>query len=158
MKGGSHRRIVSRWRTLKGSKHILNGAITISIGGKRTYLGRVVLATFVGPCPQGMECCHGDGDPANNNLWNLRWDTRAANVSDTIRHGRHPAGERNHFAKLTAEQVHEIVRLRASGWTQLEIAKRFGVERSNISQIVNGKSWKSLARETIPPQTPSLPL
>ena len=46
---------------------------------KRTLLHRVVLETFVGPCPDGMEGGHYDGDPGNNRLENLRWDTRRVN-------------------------------------------------------------------------------
>jgi hypothetical protein len=42
---------------------------------------------FVGPAPEGMEGCHYNGDPTDNRLENLRWDTRKANVADAIRHG-----------------------------------------------------------------------
>lgn len=45
----------------------------------------LVLEAFVGPCPDEMEGCHGDDDPANNRLVNLRWDTRSANAADRIR-------------------------------------------------------------------------
>lgn len=55
----------------------------------RHHLGvhRLVLAAFIGPCPDGMEACHSDGDPTNNVVQNLRWDTRSANMRDKIRHG-----------------------------------------------------------------------
>lgn len=49
----------------------------------------LVLEAFVGSCPPGMECCHGDGDPDNNRLSNLRWDTHRANMLDAVRHGTH---------------------------------------------------------------------
>lgn len=48
----------------------------------------LVAEAFLGPRPDGLEVCHGDGDPTNNHLWNLRYDTRAANSADTVRHGR----------------------------------------------------------------------
>ena len=48
---------------------------------------RLVLEAFVGPCPEGMEGCHNDGDASNNALSNLRWDTSSANKQDMIRHG-----------------------------------------------------------------------
>jgi len=48
---------------------------------------RLVLEAFVGPCPEGMEGCHNDGNPRNNRLDNLRWDTPLANNLDVIRHG-----------------------------------------------------------------------
>lgn len=48
-------------------------------------LGRIVLLAFVGPPPPGTECCHGDGDPTNNRIGNLRWDTSSANRLDLVR-------------------------------------------------------------------------
>ncbi|GJJ22261.1 NUMOD4 motif-containing HNH endonuclease [Mycolicibacterium mageritense] len=56
---------------------------------------RLVLDAFVGPCPDGMEACHNDGDRANARLDNLRWDTRSANTLDAV-HQR-----TNHHAKKT---------------------------------------------------------
>lgn len=52
-------------------------------------LHRVVLESFVGPCPEGMEGCHGDGDPTNNRVENLRWDTHTGNLADMRVHGTH---------------------------------------------------------------------
>lgn len=49
----------------------------------------LVLTAFVGPRPEGMECCHQDGDPSNNILSNLRWDTPSSNNYDTVKHGNH---------------------------------------------------------------------
>lgn len=51
---------------------------------------RLVLESFVGPCPEGMEGCHCDGDPTNNAIANLRWDTPSSNQLDKVRHGTHP--------------------------------------------------------------------
>lgn len=49
---------------------------------------RLVLEAFVGPCPSGCEGCHYDGNPANNIVSNLRWDTTKNNCLDKRRHGR----------------------------------------------------------------------
>lgn len=54
-----------------------------------TFIHVVILTTFVGPRPSGMEGCHINGDPADNRLENLRWDTHASNMQDAIRHGTH---------------------------------------------------------------------
>lgn len=63
---------------------------------RRFYVHRLVLAAFVGPCPPGMEGCHGDGDPLNANLTNLRWDWPSANNRDKTRHGTHNMSRRTH--------------------------------------------------------------
>lgn len=72
-------------------------SVMLSRGGVqiRFHIHRLVLFAFVGEPEVGMECCHNDGDPANNALTNLRWDTPSANSYDTVRHGRH------HLANLT---------------------------------------------------------
>lgn len=57
--------------------------------GTRYLVHRLVLTTFVGPCPEGSEACHGDGDPTNNRLDNLRWGTHLENEADKKRHGTH---------------------------------------------------------------------
>lgn len=56
-------------------------------GNRRQYVHRLVLEAFVGPCPDGMECCHYDDDPSNNHLSNLRWATRNENMLDRSRNG-----------------------------------------------------------------------
>jgi hypothetical protein len=64
----------------------------------------LVLEAFVGPCPEGMECLHGDDIPDNNILSNLQWGTRLANVANMIalNGGIHPN------AKLSDEQVRMV--------------------------------------------------
>ena len=54
----------------------------------RFSVHKLVLTTFVGPCPDGMVACHfPDPNPENNCLNNLRWDTRSANEADKEIHG-----------------------------------------------------------------------
>ena len=50
---------------------------------------RAVLLAFVGPAPAGTEGCHNNGNPGDNRLSNLRWDTRSANNLDAVAHGTH---------------------------------------------------------------------
>lgn len=54
----------------------------------RFWVHRLVLETFRGPRPDGMEGCHNDGNPANNHIDNLRWDTKSSNALDRRRHGK----------------------------------------------------------------------
>jgi hypothetical protein len=58
---------------------------------------RLVLESFVGSCPEGMEACHDpDPTPSNNRLDNLRWDTHVENLADMRRAGRHHYSRRTH--------------------------------------------------------------
>ena len=111
-------------------------------GKMRTPLiHRLVLETFIGPCPEGLEGCHGDGDPGNNRLSNLRWDTRSSNAQDSIHHGTKPVGIKHHNAKLTDEDIRCIraePNVRGSG---VMLAKCFGVTKTAIGNIRSGHSW-----------------
>lgn len=107
---------------------------------------RLVLEAFAGPCPEGLECCHNDGNPANNRLENLRWDTRQANMDVLLRHGTRRLGSRAH-AKLREEDVLEIRRQKADGVPMDQLAASFGVSRANIEAIVYRRSRRNLAPE-----------
>jgi hypothetical protein len=60
------------------------------------YLHRLVLESFVGPCPDGAVACHNDGDHNNNSVGNLRWDSQQSNISDIVKHGRHQNANKTH--------------------------------------------------------------
>lgn len=87
----------SGWRRLRPLKCPLDSAysrkgyMSVSLTHedvrKTISVHRLVLMAFVGPCPSGMEACHNDGDPSNNSLSNLRWDTHKNNMADCIKHG-----------------------------------------------------------------------
>ena len=98
----------------------------------------LVMEAFVGLRPQGMECCHNDGNPQNNYLSNLRWDTPISNQADRVRHGTTNRGEQCGNAKLTLEQVRAI---RQDNRLQRIIAAEYGVRDNTISRIKSGKRW-----------------
>lgn len=121
----------------------VNGRLQVSlckdnrITNKRIH--HLVLETYVGSCPEGMECRHLDGNPQNNNLDNLKWGTRSENAIDSIRHGT-----RNH-SKLTEHKVRMIIYMYKTGlFLQKEIAKIYGISSATICEIVNKKTWRFL--------------
>jgi len=108
---------------------------------KHHLVHTLVLEAFVGPRPERMQCNHIDGNKANNHLGNLEWVTAKENCRHRQQHCNGIKGERAPKAKLTAEQVLEIRRLRAEGWTQQRLADKFGIAQANISALLRGKSW-----------------
>lgn len=86
------------------------------------FVHSLVLTSFIGPRPEGMECCHGNGVASDNRLENLRWDTHANNNADRKAHGNYATGERHHMSKLTDAQREEAVRM-----LPYEAAKKFGI-------------------------------
>jgi cytochrome c553 len=110
------------------------------------YVHRLVLEAFAGSCPDGMECCHGDGDTSNNRLSNLRWDTRPENIADKMEHGTDLAGERNAAAKLTEDDIRSIrntyKRTSYHDSNASELMKKYDITRGHLILIVKGRAWK----------------
>lgn len=120
---------------LKAHLWIKNSELCVSVHS-------LVAKAFIGQRPEGLECCHGDGDPSNNRLFNLRWDTPKNNQADRIKHGTSPKGSNNPCAKLTDNDVHQIkTMLREGDLSQLTIGKIFGVAQQTIGRISLGKTW-----------------
>lgn len=108
--------------------------LTLKRAGKcsRILVHQIVAAAWIGPRPVGLEVCHNDGNKTNNNLNNLRYDTRAANHADSVRHGT-AARPR----KLTDEQVADIRAARGSVM-QAELARRHNTSKTHVCNIQRG--------------------
>lgn len=80
-----------------------DGYLQFHTGGKprrQLRVHRLVLMAFVGPPPVAdSEALHGDGDPSNNALSNLRWGTRSENAVDAVLHGTHRNTAKTHCPK-----------------------------------------------------------
>lgn len=59
------------------------------------HIHSLVLETYIGSCPIGMQCRHLDGNPQNNNLDNLCWGTPKENQQDRFVHGTSNLGRRH---------------------------------------------------------------
>lgn len=134
------------WREMKLVKGKHYYCVSLSCWPKRSVenVHVLVLATFVGPRPKGMHGCHNDGNPLNNNLINLRWDTYAENTADIERHGRLKHGEGHHNAKLTADAVEYIRAHYLSGSREFggpALGRKFGVTGTTIRRIASGEYW-----------------
>jgi len=79
-----------KWIPLSPTRNV-SGHLKVGFyeSGRTTffYVHCLVLEAFTGPRPPGRDCCHNDGNPENNSLANLRWDTRRQNQLDTKKHG-----------------------------------------------------------------------
>lgn len=126
-----------------------NGYLIVGLCAQgKQYSCRVhylVLQTFVGPCPEGMECRHLNGDPADNRLSNLQWGSKSENQKDRILHGTSNRGEQNGVSKLTVLKVcliRQFYAMRSLCFTHRELAKLFNITGGHVGDIVNRKSWK----------------
>lgn len=108
-------------------------------------LGCLVLEAFIGPRPDRHDACHNDGNRQNDALQNLRWDTRAGNLADTLQHGTRTRGARTGTAKLTDQDVREIRAALAAGHSQSTVAARHRIAQTTVSKIKRGTRWGWLA-------------
>lgn len=109
----------------------------------------VWMVTHHRPIPLCMEINHCDGAKQNNHPSNLELVTRAQNVQHAVRVlGRRPKaqdGVLNAAAKLSVQQVMEIRALAsAKAMSQREIAERFGISQSTVSDIFLRKGWSHI--------------
>ncbi len=149
--------LTDNWRQLKTGKDTRGRPYAILQRDKRSVgrlIHRLVLEVFVGPCPEGQECCHNNGDQTDNRLENLRWDTKASNMRDMERHGTRVKGSKHHAAKLDEVKVGQIKRLLADGVSEQVVAVRFNVTHGAIWFINKGRSWKHVTAD--PPVSQSV--
>ncbi len=90
--------------------------------------------------PDGSIVCHSCDNPQCCNPAHLRLGTHEDNQRERRSKGRHGA-MRLPAAKLSAEQVLEI---RTAVGRQKDIAERFGITQTTVSDIKRRKSWSHI--------------
>lgn len=131
---------------------------TFFLGGKMHGAHRVAYRIARGPIPNGLHVCHRCDNPPCVRPDHLFLGTNHENQLDKCAKGRlvtrfqpgHafltpperlPRGERVHCAKLTADDVRRIRRMRAEGRAGRAIARLFGVSETAIRRVVSGRTW-----------------
>lgn len=138
-------------------KNVTNGRVLVGdvdrygyrrvlLSGVRHKVHRLVCAAFHGPCPEGKQVGHLDGDSTNNAADNLAWVTAAENNRHKERHGTDQSGERHPRARLTREQAAEI---RESARSHRALARQFGISISHVFRIKHGQAWAPRERPAV---------
>lgn len=103
----------------------------------------LVAKAFVGPCPSGMECRHGDGDRDNCAASNLSWSTHLDNMRDQRKHGTLRTAEKHPNAVLTHELIEWI---KESPQSIGAIAHALGSSTSTVHRARHGMTFNSGAQ------------
>lgn len=110
---------------------------------KKFYLHRLLALVYLSN-PNGYDqVCHNDGNPLNNNINNLRWDTHIGNQRDRVKHGTSNRGSQCAASKLTTAEVQNI-RQMPIGIPQRKLAKDYGVSQVTIHDILRHKTWRHI--------------
>ncbi|WP_430229315.1 HNH endonuclease signature motif containing protein [Paraburkholderia tropica] len=108
---------------------------------KEYLVHRLVVMTFIGDIPPGMDVCHFDGNKLNNALSNLRIDTRKGNCSDNIRLGRTPRGQKCGSNKYDAAFILRVRELSANGVRDCDIAREMNITPQYVNNIIKKRVW-----------------
>ena len=105
----------------------------------KRYAHRFAYIAAYGPIPKGSVVCHRCDVTRCCNPAHLFVGSQSDNLKDAAAKGRfHVPRPRHHRRKLSDEQVQEIRSLASVGMRQCDLARKFGVTRICIYQIVAG--------------------
>lgn len=99
-----------------------------------------------GPIPKGLVVRHKCDNPPCVSIDHLELGTVADNSADMVTRGRSLRGPLNPAHKLTQNEVLEIkAAIRDKAAKQKDIAAKYGVTPTLVSQIKHGKAWTHVA-------------
>mgnify|MGYP003636541207 CR=1 FL=1 len=107
---------------------------------KEYLVHRLVALTYIGNA-KGLDVCHFDGNKLNNNIENLRIDTRKGNMADQIRMGKTPKGEKCGSNKYSSEFVKSIKNKLTNGVSVTFLHNETGIPRPTLYGIKSGATW-----------------
>ena len=119
-----------RGRVLHSYRKNSTGHRALLLGSSRIpcSVHRLVALAFLGPCPEGCEILHTNGDAADNRIENLRYDSHRENFKDIYRQG-------GRIRTLRLRDVEEIRFGLACGITVRELSQMYGVGDRMIRKI-----------------------
>ena len=126
-------------RILRPGRYCKTGHVSVVLGrgtdGKPVH--QLVMRTFVGEPPLGMEVLHINGNPKDNRLENLRYGTRTENILDVYKQG-------GVWRKLSTDDVYAIRFGLFCGMKGIDLARAFDVSPSVISSLQIGRTFSVL--------------
>jgi hypothetical protein len=138
------------WRGSILSKDEPYGIITCC--GTRYLAHRLSYEIFVGPIPDGLIVRHNCDTPSCVQPLDFLLGTQPDNVQDKVNRNRQSRGashtstrgSRHPGALLSESDVLKIRAMSTRGWTNRALADKFRISTTNISLIINRKTWRHI--------------
>lgn len=133
-----------------------DGYHSVKIGLKTKKVHRVVYEAFRGEIPDRLEIDHINGNRTDNRIENLEAVTHKENIRRAVINGSYSnnplrMGQMHGRSVLNDINVLTILTMpkrkpngQKPGWSNIELAKIYGVSNTRISNIRNGREWKHL--------------
>lgn len=141
------------WMVIENGCHICishtfdkDGYPKICVNGKHWRIGRYVYTKKHGDIPSGLMIRHKCDNPNCINPEHLEVGTHTDNVNDKVSRGRQPKGEIHKNSKINESDVMEIL---LSKDIQVNIAKKYNINRSTVGRIRSGLAWKHITNAAL---------
>ena len=100
---------------------------------------------FIGPRNNDNVINHKNGIKTDNRVDNLEYITRSENMKHSFQVlGRTDKQGSNHPRSLLDENSVEYIRMKYPTMKQIELANKFDVSVSTISDVIRRKTWKHI--------------
>jgi transposase len=133
----------------RNGKYLTVSPVRQGVKQKPILVHRLVALTFLGEPPTpDHDVNHLNGNRVDNRPDNLAWATRSENIEHAYKTGLHLryVGSKSSAAKLTEEQVSEILQRIAKREYRQTLADEFSISIKMIDEIVSGAHWKHVQR------------
>lgn len=127
-------------RVLKGQPNG-KGYLRVSIGGKLTFIHRLVAEKYVPNPDNKAQVNHKDGNKLNNCADNLEWVSNQENRNHAVQKGLQAHGESHGQAKLTLSDV-KVIRQHPE-MDEWDLADIFHISVATIRDVRKYRSWKN---------------